>query len=186
MKGDLKPLETNGQVKTAYICGALTDIQLSSAELTKAINIPGNIFVLKESIAHHQREKTKTVKRWHDELAQAWQRSTGVPAFVPYHHYDPIQNAAASPQEVYAFEREQIVERTSVLVVAGDDPSWGGGIEVGWADCHHIPIILLRSKPVSRLLRGSPMIREEVLYETREEAIKLFEQALARLIPVKA
>ncbi len=30
------------------------------------------------------------------------------------------------------------------------------------------------------------MIREEVLYGTREEAIKLFEQALARLIPVKA
>ncbi len=120
--------------KAPYICGALTELDPT-----------------------HRDE----VKDFYIQLADACKAAIGVRGFVPHEHYDPIKNADAKDTVVYSAERRIVTEETSLLVVYAIEPSWGAGIEVGWANEHHIPILVLvpGDKKVSRLLTGGPMVR---------------------------
>ncbi|MFA4998853.1 MAG: hypothetical protein WC514_02425 [Candidatus Paceibacterota bacterium] len=141
----------NGNDKVPYICGPLTELPL---------------------------KRQISVKRFYESIANAWERKFGKRPFVPHEHYDPQKHAHYTPAQVYEAEREQVCERTSLLIVVAVGPSWGGGIEVEMAYESDVPAAILcereklRQRKISRLLRGNPAIKYTIDYESEEEAIR--------------
>lgn len=137
--------------KTPYICGPLTE--LSSGE-------------------------QESVKLFFQQIADACEKATGVRAFVPHEHYDPIKHAKYTPQDVDKAERHQVCDLTSLLIVVAIAPSWGGGIEVEMANQNAVPVIILcekeklENRKISRLLRGNPAVIDILTYTTEAEALK--------------
>ena len=101
---------------SAYICGPLTELPIS------------------QQVA---------VKGFYSRIADAIGRSFGIRAFVPHEHFDPIKHADFLDREVDKAERDQVCNKTSVLVVVAIAPSWGGGIEVEMANHSEVPVILI-------------------------------------------
>ncbi len=143
--------------KIPYVCGPLTEL------------------------APDEQER---VKRFYQKVGDVCKEVLGVRAFVPHEHYDPIKNANFTPQEVYRAEQHQVCDLTSLLIVVAIEPTWGGGMEVEMANQHNIPVILLCEKQkleerrISRLLRGSPAVKEIISYSTEEEALRKLELSL--------
>lgn len=125
--------------KPAYVCGGLTEVP---------------------------EEERAALKAFYEEVEHVFKRVTGVPAWVPHKHFDPVIHAHFTPAEVWANECEIVCNQTGFIVVCGYFPSWGGGIEVAWATQHDVPGILLCDKQrledrlVSRLLRGAPIFAD--------------------------
>ena len=146
--------------KVPYVCGPLT-------ELTP--------------------ERQVEVKKFYQDIADLCAKVLGARAFVPHEHYDPKIHASFTPREVDEAERKQVCEKTSVLIVFTEAPSWGGGIEVEMAYRSNVPIILLCEKKrleerkISRLLRGNPGIVATLVYESFNQALALLEAALLKL-----
>ena len=177
--------------KTAYIGGALTDVRLTIEEWLIAFRSVGvarwmgmllgfllfNSSALGEFMTFHQARKTQNLKDFYEELAAAWERITGIPAFVPHRFYDPVKNAEAQPPEVRAFEGGQIHERTKVLVAVLFEPATGVGIEMGWSEVFGIPIIIVRMANVSRLPLGLHKVTD-IRTKSRRESLQQFEQVV--------
>lgn len=142
--------------KTAYICGPLTE--LSTHEKIRA-------------------------KELYERIAGIYQDVTGVRAFVPHEHCDPVEHATLTPSEVDAVERRQVCELTTILVVVALAPSWGGGIEVEMANQSGVPVLILHpeGKNISRLLKGNPAVDRIVKYSDEEEAIAIVENIFMEL-----
>ena len=110
----------------------------------------------------------------------------GPRAFVPHEHHDPVKHANFTPADVDKAERHQVCELTSLLIVVAIAPSWGGGIEVEMAHNHQVPVIILcqrsqlEARKVSRLLRGSPAVREVLCYEELSDAPDLLRQFMSQ------
>ena len=136
-------------MKTAYICGPLTDLSLAMQAPTKTFYV---------SIA--------------DALEKV---HAGHRPFVPHEHCDPLLHASLTPNDVYAIEAEQVTRRTSVLVVVPVAPSWGGGMEVMMAHYSQVPIVVLRQidLKVSRLLLGCPSIKMVITYDQCDEGVRM-------------
>ena len=138
------------QEKPAYICGPLTELPLG---------------------------EQRGVKTFYETIADVFEEITGVRAFVPHEHYDPVKNTNFTPAQVDAAERAQVCEMTSILVVVAIAPSWGGGIEVEMANRSGVPVFILceheklLNRKVSRLLRGNPAVVDIISYAAREDAI---------------
>lgn len=132
--------------KAPYICGALTELDPKHRD---------------------------TVKDFYVRLGDSCKAAIGIRGFVPHEHYDPIKNAGAKDTTVYSAERRIVTEETSILVVYAIEPSWGAGIEVGWANEHHVPILVLvpEDKKVSRLLTGGPMVRAVLSVRSYDHAV---------------
>ena len=146
--------------RCAYICSALTELPQEVQEPFK--------FVLSRT-------------------ADLCEEVLGVRGFAPHEHNDPVHAPSKTPKEVDAHERPQVAEKTSVLIVFTNAPSWGGGIEVEIANQNNVPVILLReiinSKPrkVSRLLLGSPGVKEVVDYEMYNDLFDKLREVLPRV-----
>ena len=149
--------------KAPYICGPLTELPV---------------------------EQQGSVKAFYEAAGALCRRITGVEAFVPHKHYDPVLQAHFTPTEVYTAEKEQICQHTSILIVIAIAPSWGGGGEVEMANERGIPVIILcdadrlAQRKISRFLRGGPSIKEVIGYHTMEEALALLVCALVRHSPL--
>ena len=144
-------------MKTAYIDGPLTELEES---------------------------QKKVVKSFYARIADVCGNVFGVRAFVPHEHFDPERHSKFTPQEVDVAERDQVCNKTSVLIVVAVAPSWGGGIEVEMAWQSKVPALVLceskklRTGKISRLLRGNPAVQRVIEYETDEEALYLLRGAL--------
>jgi hypothetical protein len=144
-------------VKSAYICGPLTELPPDQKGQAKA---------------------------FYEAVGALASRITGTEAFVPHKHYDPVVHANFTPPEVYGAESEQIYNHTSIIIVVALAPSWGGGGEVQMANERGIPVVILRDAVeltqghLSRFLCGGPSIKEVVGYHTIEEALLLLEDVL--------
>jgi len=151
----------NGNQKTTYICGPLTELDP---------------------------EIRPSVKWFYQQIADACQKITGLRAFVPHEHYDPQKHAHFTPSQVDEAERNQVCNKTSVLIVVAIAPSWGGGIEVEMANEHDVPIVILcerkklQQDKVSRLLRGNPAVKAIVEYNTQEEALLKLRKTIRFLV----
>jgi hypothetical protein len=147
--------------KCAYICSALTELPADVQEPFK--------FVL-----------SKTA----DVCAEV----LGVRGFAPHEHNDPVHVPDKTPMQVDAQERPQVGQKTSVLIVFTNAPSWGGGIEVEIAHQNNVPVVLLRQmingtpRKVSRLLLGNPAVREIVDYTTYVELFDKLRVVLPRIV----
>ena len=133
--------------KVPYICGPLTELK------------PTEQFA---------------VKRFYEKIGDLCQNVNQVRAFVPHQYFDPILHADFTPTQIDKAEREQVCNRTSLLIVVAIAPSWGGGIEVEMAHRSRVPVIVLvpRGKKVSRLLRGNPAVQEVIVYGSEEDALE--------------
>lgn len=141
-------------IKRAYICGPLTDLPPDIQESTKS---------------------------FYSLLGDVCERILGVRAFVPHEHYDPVKNKEAHRTVVYNAEHEIVTKETSVLIVYAVMPSWGGGIEVGWSNEHHVPIIVFHPsdmKVVSRLLTGGRMVVDILPVDSEADTVQKLESAL--------
>ena len=138
------PMSANG--KTAYICGPLTELPPDVQE---------------------------SVRNLYSRIADAHKQYFDIRAFVPHEHYDPIRHSNFLPEDVDEAERDQVCNKTSVLIVVAIAPSWGGGIEVEMANHSGVPAILFypKGKKVSRLLRGNPAIKETMEYTIEQIGI---------------
>ena len=142
----------------AYICGPLTELDPDDQD---------------------------RVKKFYEKIADLFQELTGVRAFVPHEHFDPLIHCDFTLKQVDAAEREQVCYKTSMLIVVAVAPSWGGGIEVEMAFRSGIPIIILcereklRIRKISRLLRGNPAVQHTIEYATEAEALRGIQSALA-------
>ena len=147
-----KEFAMSADKKTAYICGPLTE--LSSFENIRA-------------------------KGFYERIAGIYQNITGVRAFVPHEHCDPVKHSTLTPSEVDTIERRQVCELTTILVVVALAPSWGGGIEVEMARSSGVPVLVLcpKNKNISRLLKGNPAVQKIISYETEDEALVILEDS---------
>ncbi len=149
-------MSDNIKTKSAYICGPLTELSA---------------------------EEQVRVKKFYEQLADVCERVTGIRAFVPHEHYDPIKNADYTPMQVDEAERKQVCENTSLVLAVPVAPSWGSGIEVEMANRSGVPVIVLceqerlEQRKISRLLRGSPAVIKVIAHKNEQDAlIKLTEE----------
>lgn len=147
--------------KSAYICGPLTELSP---------------------------KRQIRIKDFYKAIADLFEAGTGVRAFVPHEHYDPVKHANYTPGEVDAAEREQVCHNTSLLVVVAIAPSWGGGIEVEMANRNNVPVVILctrkklKARKISRLLRGNPAVVQIITYDSQVRAIKKLRMELPKLM----
>ena len=144
-------------MKIPYICGPLTELSPEIQDETKL---------------------------FYQKIADLCKEVFGYRAFVPHEQYDPLKHAFWTPQQVDIFERKQMCDLTSLLIVVAIAPSWGGGIEVEMANQNHIPVIILceqkklEQRKVSRLLRGNPAVVQIISYASENDALSKLQQAL--------
>ena len=142
--------------KVAYVCGPLTEL---NAELAQE------------------------VRDFYEKIGDACREITGVRAFIPHEHFDPVKHANFTAQQVDDAERDQVCNKTSLLIVVPIAPSWGGGIEVEMANQSGVPVIILceNGKKISRLLKGNPAVKTILEYHTQDEAILKLKYALDQM-----
>ena len=146
--------------KPAYICGPLTELDEETKEFAKRLYVG---------------------------IADICEEVLGIRAFVPHEHYDPIKHKNYTPADVDKAERDQVMNKTSVLIVLPIAPSWGGGIEVEMARQEGVPVILLcerqklKARLISRLLRGNPAVSVETSYDSEIDAYAAIKDALIKI-----
>jgi len=165
-------------VQALYICGPLTELVSDPFYILQAIRevinfLPWLLFgkrILTFWTAQEAKEFYATLA---DDIANFPDVSPWRP-FVPHEHYDPILHANFTPQQVYRGESAQVCNNTSLLVVVAVAPSWGGGIEVGWAIHSGIPVLILwrNGTKLSRLFQGVPVVSGVIRYDSKREARK--------------
>jgi len=140
--------------KVAYVCGPLT-------ELSSELALEARFF--------------------YEIIGDACQEIAGVRAFVPHEHFDPLKHSNFTPQQVDEAERDQVCNKTSVLIVVPIAPSWGGGIEVEMANQSNVPVIIIceKDRKISRLLKGNPAVKIIIEYCNRYQAILKLKEVLS-------
>lgn len=95
---------------------------------------------------------------------------------------DPIKNPEVSAYEVY--DRDiKALDGSDIMVSYMGEPSTGTGIEIEHANVTNKPVIILYEKGVhvSRMMRGCPAVKKEIVYETEDDALKQFNAYLSAL-----
>ncbi len=127
--------------KRPYICGPLTDLP---------VNLQAG------------------VKQLYQNLAEVCQEELGVRGYVPHEHTDPIMHASISAAEVHDRDKQIVCNNSDYIIAVPLFPSTGAGMEIGWAEDHMIPVILLlpAGKKITRLVLGSPAVVARLEFET--------------------
>ena len=140
----------NGHSRFAYISGALSDMT---------------------------EEERTALRSFYESIARVC-NDLHLHAYVPHLVSDPAKNADLSPHDVDALDREAVTRSALVIAYVGR-PSTGVGIEIEMAYHANKPVIILCEKQIvlsrrlSRLVRGSPAVIKEILFDDREEATVL-------------
>lgn len=97
---------------------------------------------------------------------------------------DPMLNPDVPAAAVYKTDIEQL-SKSDLLVAYVGEPSIGTGEEIEYAKTNAIPVVILyrKGQAVSRMLRGNPAVKKEIVYENEAEAIDLFRAMLKELKP---
>ncbi len=140
--------------KRPYVCGPLTELPVESQKL---------------------------VKDFYSRIADACEEIMGIRAFVPHEHYDPVKYPHFTPAEIDRAEREQVCEKTSLLIVVAIAPSWGGGIEVEMAYRSSVPVLILceQGRKISRLLRGNPAVVGIIYYNSLDDSLNRLKDCIS-------
>lgn len=122
-------------------------------------------------------EKSKAqIFDFYEKIAIMCKDAIGAAPFVPHMLFNP--NSDFSPQEIDKVERDQVCQRTSLLIVVAVAPSWGGGIEIEMSHQSNVPVVILRpnGKDLSRLMRGNPAVRKIIDFDNHQDAIDKLEK----------
>jgi hypothetical protein len=66
------------------------------------------------------------------------------------------------------------------MVAYMGEPSTGTGIEIEYAKTHNIPVYILyeKGKRISRMLRGCPAVKKEIVFTDFDDAVRQFDAFL--------
>ncbi|MFZ5845176.1 MAG: nucleoside 2-deoxyribosyltransferase [Patescibacteria group bacterium] len=95
---------------------------------------------------------------------------------------DPILNPEVPPADVYQRDITQLSQSDLMVAYVGE-PSTGTGIEIEYAKNKGIPVYLLyeKGKKISRMLRGCPAVKKEIVFTDEDDALTQFAAALKEL-----
>lgn len=95
---------------------------------------------------------------------------------------DPIKNPDVSPSQVYKIDTYQL-EHSDLMVAYMGEPSTGTGIEIEFAKNHNIPVYIMyeKGKHISRMLRGCPAVKNEIVFTGESDALDQFGALLRNL-----
>lgn len=123
--------------------------------------------------------KTKTFYRQLEEVA----RVHGCDYFWAFRHgTDPMKNPGVTPRDVYTRDIAEL-EKSDLVVAYVGEPSTGTGLEIEHAYHNGIPVYLLyeKGRPVSRMLRGCPAVKKELVFTDEPDALVQFETLVKSL-----
>ncbi len=124
-------------------------------------------------------DRTKAFYRKLEEVA----KKHGYDYFWAFRHgTDPVANPTVTPRDVYEKDIAEL-EKSDLMVAYVGEPSTGTGLEIEHAYHKGIPVYLLyeKGRPVSRMLRGCPAIKREIVFTDQSEAIVTLETLLKTL-----
>lgn len=95
---------------------------------------------------------------------------------------DPEKNPDVPPQDVYSRDIAAL-DNSDIMIAYVGEPTTGTGIEIEHAHQTHKPVILLyeQNKRISRMLRGCPAIKKEIIFSSEEDALAQLQSYLASL-----
>lgn len=124
-------------------------------------------------------DKTKAFYRQLEDVA----RALGCTYFWAFRHgTDPIANPGVTPRDVYKRDIAQL-EKSDIMVAYVGEPSTGTGLEIEHARIKNIPVYLLyeKGRSVSRMLRGCPAVKKELVFTDEADALSQFASLLQSL-----
>lgn len=85
---------------------------------------------------------------------------------------DPLKNPDVTPEFVYTRDTEELA-KSDIMVAYMGEPTIGTGIEIEFAKTHNIPVVILyeKGKKISRMLRGDPSVKKEIVFASEDDAI---------------
>lgn len=97
---------------------------------------------------------------------------------------DPVKNPDVTPVKVYATDIREL-DASDLMVAYMGEPSTGTGIEIEHANKRNIPVWILyeQGKRVSRMLRGCPAVKQELVFSSERDALTQFDTLLSQLRP---
>ena len=86
---------------------------------------------------------------------------------------DPIKNPTVSAHDVYQRDSMEL-EKSDIMVAYVGEPSTGTGLEIEHAYTRGIPVYILyeKGKRISRMLRGCPAIKGELVFVDEDDAFQ--------------
>lgn len=95
---------------------------------------------------------------------------------------DPIANPDVPANKVYEVDKGQL-EQSDVMVAYVGEPSTGTGMEIEIAKNRGIPVYLIYEKGarVSRMLRGCPAVKGEIVFTDENDGLTQFDALLKKL-----
>jgi len=92
---------------------------------------------------------------------------------------DPVKNPDVPPAYVYKIDTDHL-QHSDMMVAYMGEPSTGTGMEIEFAHTHHIPVFILyeKGKRISRMLRGCPAVKKEIVFTDANDAIRQFDAFL--------
>lgn len=124
-------------------------------------------------------DRTKAFYRQLEEVA----KRHGCDYFWAFRHgTDPVANPGVTPRDVYERDIAEL-EKSDCLVAYVGEPSTGTGLEIEHARIKNIPVYLLyeKGKNISRMLRGCPAVKKELVFTDESDALSQFAALLKSL-----
>lgn len=121
-------------------------------------------------------------KAFYTKLAEVAQNH-GFDYFWAFQHgTDPNVEHKISAREVYKRDKTELL-KSDIMVAYIGEPSSGVGVEVELAHEHNIPVYVLYEKGrwTSRMLRGCPAVKKEVVFTDEPDALSQFASLLKSL-----
>jgi nucleoside 2-deoxyribosyltransferase len=94
---------------------------------------------------------------------------------------DPVKNPDVPSTEVYRRDIDQL-DKSDLMVAYMGEPSTGTGIEIEHAHVTNKPVVILyeSDRHVSRMLRGCPAIKKEIVFSSHTDAIEQLKAYLSQ------
>ena len=95
---------------------------------------------------------------------------------------DPVKNPEVPSEVVYETDLAELAKSALMIVYLGE-PTTGTGQEIEYAKEHNIPVYLLfeQGKQITRMVLGSPNIKEEIEFTSEDDALSKLDSLLKRL-----
>lgn len=92
---------------------------------------------------------------------------------------DPVANPDVTPSDVNKRDIAEL-DKSDLMVAYVGEPSTGTGMEIEHAYHKRIPVYILyeKGKRISRMLRGCPAVKKEVVFTDDPDALSQFETLL--------
>jgi len=95
---------------------------------------------------------------------------------------DPIANPDVSPQDVYSRDIKEL-DASDIMIAYMGQPTTGTGIEIEHAHHTQKPVVILyeSNTHISRMLRGCPAIKKEIIFSSQSDALTQLEEYLVSI-----